>query len=397
MGERHLMRATATANVPREYQSLADLSRRERHRHQQMPRRQQECEVRRQAARAADAVRSSPHTARRLGISPRTLRHWRRQDRLGTQQPCVTGRPCRESSRCEKMEALDFMHRTGPHVGLPTLRAALPHLPRCQLLDLQRDYRRWFRKHHRQGQQRLRWHRPGTVWAVDHSEAPVLIDGVFKTIFAVRDLASGMQLAWLPVPSTAAEHAIPIVESLMQAHGAPLVLKSDNGSAFISDDWSRLLRHWHVTALYSPARHPQFNGSIESGIGAMKVRTEMLSITHGRGGSWTEQVMQAARYQANHLHRSERDPHRSAFQRWHNRQSITDKERAEFRLVLDANTEKVQNQVEQADPSSCISPKQAKRITRKAITQTLVELDLLSVTWRSIPLPFNAPKTARLS
>lgn len=390
------MIATATTELPHEYQALADRSRREHHRQQQMPRRRQECDVRRKAARVANGDRSSPHTARQLGISPRTLRHWRRHDRLGTLQPCVIGRPCCESPRCEKVKALDFMNQAGPHLGIPTLRAALPHLPRCQLIDLQQDYRCWFRTHYRQGQQRLRWHRPGTVWAVDHSEAPVVIDGVSKTIFAVRDLASGMQLAWLPVPSTAAKHAIPIVEALIQAQGAPLVLKSDNGSAFISDDWNRLLDRWQVTALYSPARRPQFNGSIESGIGAMKVRTEMLSITHGLGGSWTEQVMEAALYQANHLHRSERDPHRSAFQRWHNCQSITDKQRTEFRLVLDATTEKVQNQMAQADPSTCNSPKQAKRTTRKAITQTLVELELLSVTWRSIPLPFNTQKMARL-
>ena len=383
-------------NVPEEYQSLADHSRRQRHRQRQMRRRRWECKVRRQAVQAADTARSTPHVARRLGISPRTLRHWRQRDRQGTLQPCVMGRPCRESSRCEKTDVLDFMHQAGPHLGLPTLRAALPHVPRCQLKELQRDYRQWFRKHHRQGRQRLHWHRPATVWAVDHSEAPTLIDGVFQTIFAVRDLASGMQLAWLPVPSTAAEHAIPIVESLMVAYGAPLVLKSDNGSAFISHDWSHLLEHWQVAPLYSPARHPQYNGSIEAGIGAMKVRTEILSITHGRAGSWATDVMEAAQHQANYLHRKESDPRRSAFQRWHNRQPITHKERTEFRFLLDANIEKVQNQIQQADPANCISPQQQKRIARKAITQTLLELGLLSVTWRSVPLPFNAPETARL-
>ncbi len=76
-----------------------------------------------------------------------------------------------------------------------------------ELIELQVDYRRHYRDTHRISQERLTWSRPGRVWAIDHSEAPGPIDGVYPAILAVRDLGSGCQLAWLPVPDMeAVEH-----------------------------------------------------------------------------------------------------------------------------------------------------------------------------------------------
>ena len=45
----------------------------------------------------------------------------------------------------------------------------------------------------------LRWHKPGTVWAIDFFDAPLPVDGIFPYVFVVRDLASGNQLLALPV------------------------------------------------------------------------------------------------------------------------------------------------------------------------------------------------------
>jgi hypothetical protein len=70
---------------------------------------------------------------------------------------------------------------------------------------------------------------------MDFSESPFLINQQYRYIFSVRDLASGFQLAWQPVASQTAEEVIPILRRLVQQHGAPLVLKSDNGSAFIAE------------------------------------------------------------------------------------------------------------------------------------------------------------------
>ena len=220
----------------------------------------------------------------------------------------------------------------------------MPAIPRCQWIDLQRDYRQWYRAHHTQRQQRLTWHRPGSVWGVDHSQPPELVDGVDPQMLAVRDLASGLQLAWLPQGGAGASEASQVMEYLFRKYGPPLVLKSDNGSAFISDQWQSLLQRWHVTPLYSPVAHPQYNGSVEAGIGAMKVRTEMLARAREPGTCWTQVDMDQALKQANHLHRRAGDLQHSAFDRWQTRSEITSDERREFEKKLDENRSKVHNQ-----------------------------------------------------
>ena len=129
---------------------------------------------------------------------------------------------------------------------------------------------------------------------MDHSQPPELVDGVDPQMLAVRDLASGLQLAWLPQGGAGASEASQVMEYLFRKYGPPLVLKSDNGSAFISDQWQSLLQRWHVTPLYSPVAHPQYNGSVEAGIGAMKVRTEMLARAREPGTCWTQADMDQA-------------------------------------------------------------------------------------------------------
>jgi transposase InsO family protein len=106
----------------------------------------------------------------------------------------------------------------------------------------------------------LHWHRPGAVWAMDHTEPPCAVDGRWRHILAVRDLASRMQLGWIPVTSEDAHEACQALEGLFRRYGPPLVLKSDNGSAFISDDTRKLLMRWDVAP--GPARTLRSFGDI---------------------------------------------------------------------------------------------------------------------------------------
>jgi transposase InsO family protein len=62
-----------------------------------------------------------------------------------------------------------------------------------------------------------------------------------RLLLAVRDLASGYQLAWLAVPDEAAVTAAAALAALFREHGPPLVLKSDNGSAFRAEALGALL------------------------------------------------------------------------------------------------------------------------------------------------------------
>jgi transposase InsO family protein len=139
---------------------------------------------------------------------------------------------------------------------------------------------------------------------VDFSDAPMCVDGSYASFLAVRDLSSGMQLLWLPVKDETAGTAIAALELLFRQHGPPLVLKSDNGSAFIAAETAAMLARWQVVPLRSPPAWPAYNGACEAGIGSMKVRTHHQASAQGRSGAWTSDDAEAARQEENETARS---------------------------------------------------------------------------------------------
>ena len=82
---------------------------------------------------------------------------------------------------------------------------------------------------------------------------------------------------------------------LFHSHGGPVVLKTDNGSAFRAAMAQAYLRQWGVTSLFSPPRTPRYNGSIEAGIGSLTMRAERLATHRGHPGVWTWDTLEAAR------------------------------------------------------------------------------------------------------
>jgi transposase InsO family protein len=129
---------------------------------------------------------------------------------------------------------------------------------------------------------------------MDHTQPPEPIDGRYPRVLTVRDLASGMQLAWQPVPDETAVATVAVVLSLFRKYGAPLVLKSDNGSAFKSEDFAKLLASHGVAWLPSPPRMPSYNGSCEATNRHAKLRTAHFAL-RDHGGRWTSAALQAAR------------------------------------------------------------------------------------------------------
>ena len=331
-----------------------------------------------------------------VGLRPRTLTHWRccqERDELICKP---RGRPCKQSSPENRRYVVEWMQHTGPQVGLPLIQTTFPHLPRNELLDLQQDYRHEFRQANRLAVEKLTWHRPGRVWAMDHAEPPQPIDGLYDSLFAVRDLASGMQLAWLPVPDETAETTLDALVALFTEYGPPLVLKSDNGPAFRSGLIGSLLAVWGVVPLRSPPLTPRYNGSCEAGIGAMKVRTHYQAALDGRAGNWTCEDTEAARCQANEYHYPGSRSHGTAHRRWQSRVEIDYTERAHFQLVLERALHEQQEKRSYDSQELFTAAAQAAE-HRRAVRQALVELGILTTVWRSITLPIKPRKSARIS
>ena len=122
----------------------------------------------------------------------------------------------------------------------------------------------------------------------------------------------------------------------------------------------------------------------------------MLAARSRRENDWTSEDLQAARLQANEMSRGERHTNQTPSERWYESPPLTKQGRTEFQFELDKQRQKVHNQDSEALNEAKAGRREAARKERHAITQALVELEYLSVTWRSIPLPFNAHKVANI-
>jgi transposase InsO family protein len=283
----------------------------------------------------------------------------------------------------------------GPAVGLPALVQAYPQTPPSILAYLQHEYREQFQSEHCVIEESLTWTRPGAVWAIDHSQPPRPIDGCYQQILAVRDLASGTQLAWTAVPNASAEEAWLVLEALFHEHGPPLVLKSDNGSAFLSGHFLAGLDRWQVVPLFSPVRMPRYNGACEAGIGAAKRRTEHLAARHGRPLHWGSDDLHAAWLWANHEHYPWGRAHGTPAQRFAQRASLTTLERDTLRAAIVEYTQKLESELCTRDVTRADTL--PATIHRRAVRQALVELGYLDITRRSIPQPIRTAKCARIT
>jgi transposase InsO family protein len=214
------------------------------------------------------------------------------------------------------------------------LAGQFPAMPRAELADLLRRYRYVWVRRHSQWLHVLHWQHPGTVWAIDYARPPLPLEEGYTDLLAVRDLASGMQLLWLPVPEATAAATTAALLSLFALYGAPLVLKLDNGAPFVADITRELLAQWRVIPLYSPPGRPQYNGAIEAGIGALKLRTHYQAVCQGRPDEWTLEDAEAARQQANTLGRPWGAHGPTPAERWVGRRVVTDQERRTFAVSV---------------------------------------------------------------
>lgn len=267
-------------------------------------------------------------------------------------------------------------------------------MARAELRELLQRFRQAFRQTYRRSTEVLTWHHPGRVWAIDHAQPPNPVDDRDQAVLAVRDLASGMQLAWLPVSDQTAHVTVAELSRLIQRYGPPLLLKSDNGSAFKSHWFQELLERHKIVWLPSPPSTPEYNGSCEAGIGSMKTRTRYFAERHMRAHFWTRDDLDAACWQANQLARPWGHTGPTPLDRWSARSLISEEERAHWIAALARHRDTLLAETA-ADRS--LNKTQLRRLHRHAARRALLELGLLTITRRSIPLPLRALKTAKIS
>lgn len=328
-------------------------------------------------------------------VAGRTLRQWCHDLWLSFWPSSALGRPRQRSSRDARNEVIDFLDEFGPGLGVPTLRGCFPTMSRAELDELLKCYRRVWRQRHRVPLRVLHWPVAGRVWAIDYAMPPQPIDGVFDSLLAVRDLATGMQLLWQPAEAATGNIAAGALATLFAHHGPPLVLKSDNGSHFADNAVQDLLRTHQVECLFSPPHWPRYNGAIEAGIGTLKERTESRAARAGHPGRWTWDDTSGARLEANTLSKPHGINGPSPEQAWQHRMPILTQERDAFAACVHAHLAD-----EKRRPSPCELSSNGvwsdREMARKAIRLTLEERGYLHYTRRRILPPIPAAKTARI-
>lgn len=326
-----------------------------------------------------------------LDVSARTLRQWD-HDRHHQLQVAPLGRPAIRSTVTERQDVLNFIHRQESPPTVTTVREAFPALGRNELADLLARRRQTLRKRYHDTIHVLRWQQPGRVWAIDFAEPSLLgepwslppVDGIYPYVLAVRDLASGYQLAWTPQTDMGCSAVKTTLNQLFTEHGAPLVLKMDNGPAFRAADLQAYLAEMGVICLYSPPHCPSYNGAIEAAIGALKSRTEQQAALAGRPGLWTTADLQTALTAANSSHPRHLKGLTPA-DAWAKRTEITAIEQACLVLAVDSERLAVRSE-QDVSLEAELDHWQGSAIDRVAIRRALVSRGYLVFRRRRIPL-----------
>ena len=338
---------------------------------------------------------SARDAAALLHLPPRTMRAWQHTLESGVLQAKPLGRPHARCTLVQQERVTMYVHGHGPWVGLPTLASEFPEVARAELRDLLLLSRYVWGRLHPRACQALHWHRAGTVWAMDFAKAKHLIDGRFRHVFTVRDLASGLQLAWRPVADQTAATALSELTLLFVVYGAPLVLKSDNGSAFRAGELKQFLRRFQVWPLYSPPGCPGYNGAIEASIGSLKKRTDWEACRAGHAGLWTSSDLERAREQANTQPRPQGPDRRSPLEAWESRRPPSPAERdcfADRVQCLEAAIAAHQG----IAPQVALNHYEQAALHRVVLQEALVEGGYLSITRRLIPQTFYGQKAAKI-
>lgn len=353
----------------------------------QRERREPELEARLRLAAYADVAHaegaSLGEAARHLGVPASTLADWARRSEDESLEPKPLGPPARRCDRATRARVLAVLDERGPTVGLPTLVPMFPKVARRELHDLVARYRRASVRGKTIVVKQLRWTEPGAVFAMDYTEPPAPVDGVYDAILSVRDLASHCQLLALPVSRATARSTADALTALFTKHGAPLVMKSDNGSHFTSPEATSVLERFQVIHDLSPPGRPQYNGSCESGIGQHAVRTHHEAARNGHPGFWTSDDVEVGRESANKTGRPWGPSGPTPYEAWSARRPVDD-----LRRALGDTVARMEHQlrVERDLVGRELDDEELASIKREGISRALVAHGLLEVRRRRIRL-----------
>ena len=136
-------------------------------------------------------------------------------------------------SAAERLQVVTLL-RQHPNWGLVQLRRRVPGMPKNAAAAYIRRCKSLLRRRRRRNWSKVHWHVPGAVWAIDGTWLDQAVAGSGRRALIVVELQRRKVLALQSVSGERASAVLELLERLVRQHGAPLVIKADNGSAFIA-------------------------------------------------------------------------------------------------------------------------------------------------------------------
>ena len=323
-----------------------------------------------------------------LGVSASALAEWAQ---LGAERVMALGRRPKRADAAARSAAIGTLREAGAHVGLDRLAAIHPAVPRKELRELLRRYRAQeavAKLNEGEERERLEWLVPGAVWATDFTrisaDLPPSMNTSAPLALVVRDLASHRVLAVVPAQSENAEIVRESLEALIRLHGAPVVLKSDNGSGFVAEGARELCEGEGVLQLYSPPGCPAYNGAVEASNAWLKRDVRHL-LRAGASVSEAADLLEAARTLRNSTGRPWGAGGPTPDERWLERAPISGWARSLLQLEVDLCAAE-QRKLRGLAPSAALSHEEEAEIGRYVIRRALVAHGFLVIRRRRISL-----------
>jgi transposase InsO family protein len=319
-----------------------------------------------------------------LGLRQGTLKAWKADwdDHKLVADPI--GRPAERGKALDRNEVLAYITALGGQVSGRELRRTFPLMCGEELDDLKRRWRKLLRKKKlEQLIRKLRFTEPGTVWAMDFAETMTRVDGIFRYLLVVRDLASGRTITAMPVTHKDSRSVWIVLKALFLWYPPPLVLKSDNELSFKTDEVTKLLEANGVLPLYSPPYYPPYNGAVETGIGTLKMYVFHASADRGYPGEFTSDDVFAAVCRANHLSRPHGHDGPTPDEAWRQGTGVLDWDRKRFSKRYEVEYRKEledQGHITLFD----IDPVDKEAVDRAAIGRALIKCGFLCVKRRRV-------------
>jgi len=236
-------------------------------------------------------------------VSERTLRRWTAEEGLGGAGP---GRPghcewMREEVRRAVRGALE---RLGWTSGEPTLREELPWAPRTLLREALKSLKAEHRAEGRRREAGLRVSlevlQRDVLWCLDGTHlGRVECRGVEAQV--LREAATRRSLHLSVGAAATQDDVLTLLERMKSAGRLPLVLGTDNGSAYTGDRVARWLDENHVTHLRNLPHTPRHNPRAERAIGELKAESELGSGVTLTGVEEARERIEAARSRLDEL------------------------------------------------------------------------------------------------